>query len=106
MDEFWRYIQTLVARQDTESYLTCPVHDRGRRPAYDRQPASTSSNGFADGSYRRGHSILVEAIDKYDGDLVRNELLLASTIDEEHFAFLSLIYIIFSVATLVCIELK
>ena len=38
--------------------------------------------------------------------LVRNGPLLASTIDEEHFAFLSLIYIIFSVATLVCIKLK
>ena len=31
--------------------------------------------------------------------LVRNGPLLASTIDEEHFAFLSLIYIIFSAAT-------
>ena len=38
--------------------------------------------------------------------LVGNGPLLASTIDEEHFAFLSLIYIIFSVATLVCVELK
>ena len=39
-------------------------------------------------------------------DLVGNGPLLASTIDEEYFAFLSLIYIIFSVATLVCVELK
>ena len=70
MDEFWRYIQTLVTRQDTESYLTCPVHDRSRRPAYDRQAASTSSNGFADGSYGRGHSVIVEAVDKDDGEVL------------------------------------
>ena len=38
--------------------------------------------------------------------LVRNGPLLASTIDEEYFASLSLIYTIFSVAILVCVELK
>ena len=39
-------------------------------------------------------------------DLVENGSLLASTIDEEHFAFLNLIYIIFFIAILVCVELK
>ena len=38
--------------------------------------------------------------------LVRNGPLLASTIDEEYFASLSLIYTIFSIAILVCVELK
>ena len=70
MDEFWWNIQILVTWQDTESYLTCPVHDCGRRLAYDRQPASTSSNGFADGSYGRGHSVIVEAVDKDDGEVL------------------------------------
>ena len=39
-------------------------------------------------------------------DLVGNGPLLASTIDEEYFASLSLMYTIFSVTILICVELK
>ena len=64
------------------------------------QEMSASSWSRDRRSSERGERLALPA------NLVGNGPLLASTIDEEHFAFLSLIYIIFFVATLVYVELK